>query len=185
MTSVFARRTCAPSRLSSPTGCCSPTRRSRARPSTASRSRGATSCCTASGSRSRCCARSASRIVTCGARTSSSTPHGQPWVIDFGFSELAVSDDRLAQDVAQLLAALSIVVGPERAVDSAVGVIGPEAVGTALPFLQPPAFAGRDAQGVARAEGSARAAARNGQRSHRDPRGRVRAAARGSSRAPR
>jgi undecaprenyl-diphosphatase len=67
---------------------------------------------------------------------------GKPWVIDFGFSELAVSDDRLAQDVAQLLAALSVVVGPERAVDSAVGVIGTEAVGTALPFLQPPAFAG-------------------------------------------
>ncbi len=67
---------------------------------------------------------------------------GTPWVIDFGFSELAVDDDRLAQDVAQLLAALAIVIGPERAVDSAIGVIGKEAVGTALPFLQPPAFAG-------------------------------------------
>jgi undecaprenyl-diphosphatase len=67
---------------------------------------------------------------------------GRPWVIDFGFSELAVDDDRLAQDVAQLLAALAIVIGPERSVDSAIGVIGKEAVGTALPFLQPPAFAG-------------------------------------------
>jgi glycosyltransferase 2 family protein len=67
---------------------------------------------------------------------------GVPWLIDFGFSELAVTDDILAQDVAQLLAAISIVVGAERSVDAAISVIGADAVASALPYLQAAAFAG-------------------------------------------
>jgi undecaprenyl-diphosphatase len=67
---------------------------------------------------------------------------GTPWIIDFGFSELAVPDDLLAQDVAQLMAAIAIVVGAERSVDAAIAVLGAPAVAAALPFLQAPAFSG-------------------------------------------
>ncbi len=40
---------------------------------------------------------------------------GEVWMIDFGFSELAASDLLLANDVAELVASSSVVVGPERA----------------------------------------------------------------------
>ena len=36
---------------------------------------------------------------------------GVPWMIDFGFSELAVTDERLAQDVAQLVTSTALKVG--------------------------------------------------------------------------
>ena len=69
-------------------------------------------------------------------------PDGTPWIIDFGFSELAATDRMLDQDAAQLLAATTIAVGPDRAVAAAVAVLGPEPVGRALAYLQLPAFAG-------------------------------------------
>ncbi len=62
---------------------------------------------------------------------------GQPWIIDFGFAEAAASQRRLAQDVAELLASVSCVVGAERAVTTAAGVLGSEAVGMSAPLLQP------------------------------------------------
>jgi uncharacterized membrane protein YbhN (UPF0104 family)/tRNA A-37 threonylcarbamoyl transferase component Bud32 len=69
-------------------------------------------------------------------------PSGKPWIIDFGFSELAVTDNRLDQDVAQLLASTAIVVGARRAVEAAVDVIGADGVARSLAYLQAPAFAG-------------------------------------------
>ena len=78
---------------------------------------------------------------------------GVPWVIDFGFSELAVSDLMLAQDLAQLIVALAIGVGADRAVDSAIHGIGAETVGTALPYLQLPAFAGATQQALKEKKG--------------------------------
>lgn len=73
----------------------------------------------------------------------------RPWLIDFGFSEVAASDRLLQADVAQLLAAVAISVGAERAVDTAVDVLGPGPVGDALAMLQPSALSGatRDALG--------------------------------------
>jgi undecaprenyl-diphosphatase len=62
---------------------------------------------------------------------------GRPWVIDFGFAESAASDRRLAQDVAELLASLASLVGPPRAIASAVSGLGADAVGAALPLIQP------------------------------------------------
>jgi undecaprenyl-diphosphatase len=62
---------------------------------------------------------------------------GQPWIVDFGFAELSASDRRLAQDVAELVASTALLVGPDRAVDAAVDVLGPAAVVRALPLLQP------------------------------------------------
>ncbi len=60
----------------------------------------------------------------------------EAWIIDFGFSEVAADDLLLAADVAQLLASLAVMVGPDRAVGSAVSQIGPDAVASALPRLQ-------------------------------------------------
>jgi uncharacterized protein (TIRG00374 family) len=67
---------------------------------------------------------------------------GVPWIIDFGFSELAVPDEILDADAAQMMASFAVVVGAERAVRSAVEAIGPDAVGQALPRLQMAALSG-------------------------------------------
>ena len=65
---------------------------------------------------------------------------GRPWLLDFGFAEAAASPRRLARDVAELLASLAGLVGPDRAVDSTTQAIGAEAVTRALPLLQPAAL---------------------------------------------
>lgn len=67
---------------------------------------------------------------------------GVPWMIDFGFSEVAVPDELLDADVAQMLASLAVVVGAERAVTAAIDVLGNDAVGEALPRLQLRALSG-------------------------------------------
>jgi undecaprenyl-diphosphatase len=66
----------------------------------------------------------------------------QAWMIDFGFSELAVTDARLAQDVAELVVSSSTKVGAERAVAAAVRGLGADAVGECQRFLQPLALSG-------------------------------------------
>src|SRR5207249_4390750 len=72
---------------------------------------------------------------------------GEPWLTGFAFSEIAASDALLDADVAQFLAALAVVVGAARAVASAIGSLGREAVGKSLPRLQRNALTGptRDA----------------------------------------
>jgi len=65
-----------------------------------------------------------------------------PWMIDFGFSEVAVDDALLDADVAQLLASLAVPVGAERTVAAAVDVLGADAVGSSLPRLQSKALSG-------------------------------------------
>ena len=67
---------------------------------------------------------------------------GEPWITGFAFSEVAASGDQLDGDVAQLLASLSLTVGAERAVTSAVATLGPQTVGEALSRLQPNALSG-------------------------------------------
>lgn len=62
---------------------------------------------------------------------------GVPWLIDFGFSELAASDQLLGTDVAELLASTSAVVGVERAVGAAHRASGLAELQRALPWLQP------------------------------------------------
>ena len=110
---------------------------------------------------------------------------GELWMIDFGFSELAASDRLLQADVAQLLAATSIVVGAERAVAAATRVLGPDAVGQALPMLQPLALSGATHKAVAAKKGLMDGAAVRGARSHGRRRGPVRAAGARSGRARR
>jgi undecaprenyl-diphosphatase len=67
---------------------------------------------------------------------------GQVWIIDWGFSEIAVDDYVLADDVAGLLASTSLVVGPQLAVETCVDILGPEPLAAALPRLQPDTFSG-------------------------------------------
>ncbi len=56
---------------------------------------------------------------------------------DLRSGEIAAGDLVLRMDIAQLLATLGLRVGAKRAVASAVGVLGPDAVAGCLPMLQP------------------------------------------------
>ena len=62
---------------------------------------------------------------------------GRPVLVDFGFGRDSATPRMQAVDRAELLASLASIVGPEPAVSSAVRVLGPADVATALPFLQP------------------------------------------------
>ena len=64
-------------------------------------------------------------------------PDGKPWFIDFGFAEIAATDEMLDTDVAELLSSTALKVGVERAVDAAIAVIGKDAVASAAPRIQP------------------------------------------------
>lgn len=61
---------------------------------------------------------------------------GRPWLVDFFDAEVGATDDALDRDVAELMASLAVVVGPDRAVSSAASVLGSEAVERALPLLE-------------------------------------------------
>jgi undecaprenyl-diphosphatase len=61
---------------------------------------------------------------------------GRIWVLGFGESEIAAEDLQLQVDVAQLLASLAPVVGVPRTVESAVAVLGSDAVRSSLNRLQ-------------------------------------------------
>ena len=61
---------------------------------------------------------------------------GQIWMIDFGFSEIAASDLLLANDVAELVASSSAMVGPERATAHAIASVDPETLAAARGRLQ-------------------------------------------------
>ncbi|KUO11701.1 lysylphosphatidylglycerol synthase domain-containing protein [Streptomyces sp. DSM 15324] len=56
---------------------------------------------------------------------------------DLRVGEIAAGDLLLRMDISQLLVTLGLRVGAERAVSSAVGVLGPDAVADCLPMLQP------------------------------------------------
>jgi membrane-associated phospholipid phosphatase/tRNA A-37 threonylcarbamoyl transferase component Bud32 len=63
--------------------------------------------------------------------------HGEPWLIDFGFGEAGASERRLNQDIAEMMASLACLVGPERPVATALEILGAVAVLGAAPLLQP------------------------------------------------
>ena len=67
---------------------------------------------------------------------------GAPHLVDFGSAELAAGDIQLDADVAQLLAALTVIAGAERPVRRAIAVLGRDAVARALPLLQLQALRG-------------------------------------------
>jgi len=78
---------------------------------------------------------------------------GRPWLVDFGFGELAAHRRQMDLDVAELLASLATLIGPDRAVASAVGVIGPENVAAAVPLLQPMALSAATRRAIAGQKG--------------------------------
>jgi uncharacterized membrane protein YbhN (UPF0104 family)/predicted Ser/Thr protein kinase len=86
---------------------------------------------------------------------------GVPWIIDFGFAELAAEPSLLARDDAELLASTAAVVGPERAVAAAIAVMGRDVMAEALPWIQPLALssATRTQLGKSEAYAQLRAAA--------------------------
>ena len=77
----------------------------------------------------------------------------QPWIVDFSFSELGATERHVALDVAELMASLATIVGPDRAVASAIAAIGKEGVATAVPLLQPLALSAGTRRAIARQDG--------------------------------
>jgi undecaprenyl-diphosphatase len=73
---------------------------------------------------------------------------GVIWMIDFGFSELAASDLLIANDVAELVASSSVVVGPERAAAHALAAVDADTRTAACDRLQPWALSGATRSGV-------------------------------------
>jgi undecaprenyl-diphosphatase len=88
----------------------------------------------------------------------------RPWLTDFSFSELAATPRQMNLDLAELLASLATLVGPDRATASATVVIGTQQVAAAAPLLQPLALsaATRHAAGCGGLLADTRAAAASG-----------------------
>lgn len=63
-----------------------------------------------------------------------------PWLIDFSFSQTAASDLTLDKDVIELLVSTAALTSPEKAVKSAISVLGPKRLKQALPYVQPMAL---------------------------------------------
>ena len=78
---------------------------------------------------------------------------GTPWIIDFGFAELAADESLLARDIAELMASTSAAVGPERAVSAAVSALGTDTVAEALPWIQPLALSTATRSQIGRSKG--------------------------------
>ncbi|MFB7618785.1 lysylphosphatidylglycerol synthase domain-containing protein [Kitasatospora sp. NPDC056181] len=84
---------------------------------------------------------------------------GAVHLVDLADGDIAASELVLQCDIAQLLTTLALRTGAERAVRSAVAVLGPDAVGAALPLLQPIALARTTRTALKRAAAAQRAAA--------------------------
>ena len=80
---------------------------------------------------------------------------GAVWFTDLDHGQPAATDAVLAWDVAALLAATAPVVGPERAVAAADGVLGHDALTVALPRLVPASLSSRTRSAVKAAGGIA------------------------------
>ena len=65
------------------------------------------------------------------------TPGGEGALRRIGAGDVAADDLTMRIDVAQMLAAVAVVAGPERAVATGLREIGGDAIATALPLLQP------------------------------------------------
>src|SRR6266516_538312 len=78
---------------------------------------------------------------------------GRARITDFSFSDLASTQRQRDLDVAELVASLSVLVGPDRAVSSAAAVIGAPAVAAAVPLLQPLALSAATRRAIARRDG--------------------------------
>jgi uncharacterized membrane protein YbhN (UPF0104 family) len=66
---------------------------------------------------------------------------GRVWLLNPSGGEVAAPDLALRTDLAQALVGAALVVGPERAADTAIQVLGADVVASAVPLLQPVALA--------------------------------------------
>jgi undecaprenyl-diphosphatase len=78
---------------------------------------------------------------------------GRPWIIDYGFSELAVKDYVLADDVAAQLASTALVVGAARAVAAAAEALTQYDLAAALHRMVPDTFSGSTRSAMAHRKG--------------------------------
>ncbi|HEY7015098.1 MAG TPA: lysylphosphatidylglycerol synthase domain-containing protein [Streptosporangiaceae bacterium] len=78
---------------------------------------------------------------------------GQAQIVDFSFSELAATQRQMDLDLAELLASLATLVGEDRAVSSAVQVLGPQGVAPSVPLLQPLALSAATRRAIAHHDG--------------------------------
>jgi uncharacterized protein (TIRG00374 family) len=78
---------------------------------------------------------------------------GRPWLVDYSFAELAASRRQMDLDVAELLASLALLVGPDRAVANAAAVIGTADLAAAVPLLQPLALSAATRRDLAARKG--------------------------------
>jgi undecaprenyl-diphosphatase len=92
---------------------------------------------------------------------------GRAWIVGYSYADQAGDPATLTVDTAELLTSLALLVGPERAVKSAVSVLGRERVAASLPLLQPLALTsetrkalGRDKQFIKTLQREVQAATR-------------------------
>jgi uncharacterized protein (TIRG00374 family) len=78
---------------------------------------------------------------------------GRPWIVDFSFSELGGTQRQIALDIAELLASLAVIAGPDRAVAGAAAVLGRDGVASAVPLLQPLALSAGTRRAIAGHDG--------------------------------
>ncbi len=76
----------------------------------------------------------------------------EPYVVGFDGATSTGRPEAIAQDVATMLATTAALVGPERAVNTAIDVVGASVVKEALPRLQPAALAAAPRVGARRRE---------------------------------
>lgn len=67
-------------------------------------------------------------------------PSGCLWLTDVGYGEITAEDVLCRLDGAELLVSLALRVGPARATEEAVDALGPAAVASLLPLMQPILF---------------------------------------------
>jgi uncharacterized membrane protein YbhN (UPF0104 family)/tRNA A-37 threonylcarbamoyl transferase component Bud32 len=75
---------------------------------------------------------------------------GKVWLLDPSGGEVAAPDLAIRADLAQALVGCALIVGADRAITTAIRVLGRDVVSTAIPLLQPVALAGaarRDLKG--------------------------------------
>ena len=78
---------------------------------------------------------------------------GNPSLVDFSFAEHSATQRQQDLDVAELLASLAAQVGQDRAVASAIAVLGAERAAAAAPLLQPLALSAATRRAVASQKG--------------------------------
>lgn len=82
---------------------------------------------------------------------------GVLWLIDFGFSELSPGQQGLARDCVEMLASMTCLVGPERAVATSRSVLSRAKLASLLPYVQYSVLSGATTKQLKKAPGNVKA----------------------------